>query len=294
MRHTMPWTLLVLVASVASASAAPRVAIEGEPGRVADVRERVERELGVVRWTSTSSAVDLRFVIAGDDPEWSVDLYERDDVIDTRRVDAKDREAALRVVALVVVDAIDRWVPPPPLPPVRRWLFLEVAAEVLSWTQPFTPQLGASIAARVRAGPVWVGVRGGAQRWCCGIGSEGIEADALTLSALAEVSLPLGRLAFAELGLDGGIGVARDRVEAVAIFPGGRGPPDVSTHLAPAGRAVAWARIGDAVGLTISAGVWLQGASETVRLPSPYDVTASPLRRGVVAPYLAVAGFLSM
>lgn len=272
------------IASLLFAIAAPSVSIDAPAEIAAEVRTRVERELETVEWADEGA--DLELVIGREGDVLSVRILEGEAPIETRSIDATDPGAASRVVALLLVDAIERWRPPPePPPPPPSWR-LAIAAEGLTWGSPSTAQNGASLAAARRIGPVWVGARIAWRRFCCTIVAEDIEANARTLSGTGEVRWDITKLGQFEVGLAGALGVANDRVEATAIFPGGRGPPDVTAQTQVAARATAWAAIRiEIIEFALAGGVWVQGSTLRVRLPAGFEGTE--LSRGIVAPYLA-------
>ncbi len=263
---------------------APSIAIDGPAELASEVRARVERELGAVEWTDADG--DLSLVIRREAERLSVRILEGEATLESREVDATDPDAATRVVALLLVDAIERWRPPPAPPPEPPAWRIAAAVEGLSWASPFTPQTGASVGAARRIGPLWIGARIAWRRFCCTITAEDLGANARTLSATGEVRWEIATFGRIDLGVTGALGIAHDRVEATAIFPGGRGPPEVTSQAQLAGRAAGW--IGVRAGpldAGLAGGLWVQASTLRVRLPTGFEGTE--LSRGIVAPYLA-------
>lgn len=269
-------------------AASPTVSVVATSSTTEAIRSRVAREVGEVAWRDEGA--DLALVVLPEGASWRLEIVEGTSVLERRTIDATDRDAATRVAALLLVDAMDRWTPPPepPEPPTPKRLRASAALEGVAWGSPFTPMPGVSVAMSFDLGGIRIGARAGWRRWCCGVASESIEADPHTLSLIAEVDVGLFRLGELQVGLAGGIGVAHDRVEAVAIFPGGRGPPEQTTDWQLAGRATGWVGFAlSRVDLRLAAGAWIQGGTLAVELPEFFDAV-EPLRRGVVSPYLAL------
>ncbi len=269
-------------------AASPTVSVVATSSTAEAIRARVEREVGDVAWRDEGA--DLALLVLPEGASWRLEIVEGTSVLERRTIEATDRDAATRVAALLLVDAMDRWTPPPepPEPEAPKRLRASAAVEGVAWGTPFTPLPGVSVALSVDLGALRIGARAGWRRWCCGVATESIDADPQTLSLLAEVDVGIFRLGELQVGIAGGIGVAHDRVQAVAIFPGGRGPPDRTTDWQLAGRATGW--IGFAlsrVDLRLAAGAWIQGGTLTVAFPEFFE-DVEPLRRGVVSPYLAL------
>jgi len=290
----------VILAAILVAVSSPALAqVHVDAGALTDrVSAVIAQELPDVELTRDLASSRVAVVIARDLPDLAVRVTMTGGraLLDRRVSLERGVEPALRVALLLIVEAIEqapaRRTPvvatttvaqPAPEPGVG--LALAAWGHAVWWGTPSVPQLGASLSASIVLDAVMVSVGVAfAGPPCCALSGAVLDGDALEISGQLVASYQL--LSTGIFGLRGraGVGLAYERADVVAQFPGGASVPQVHEAIDP------YAEVGAELGLAalsgldvvLAGGVRARFARLRVILPAGDD----NLDAGLIVPWL--------